>query len=296
MEGPFVEVNCATLRGDSAMSTLFGHRKGAFTGAHSDRGGLLREASGGVLFLDEIGELGADEQAMLLRAVETGRFLPLGSDQEVESDFQLIAGTNRDLRKRVREGLFREDLMARIDLWTFELPGLKDRIEDLAPNLDYELQQFTSRCGRRVRFNKEARQHYLDFARSAEALWAGNFRDLNGSVTRMATLAPAGRIRVDEVGEEIDRLRRSWAVHVEGSDALEAALGPGYAGRFDPFDLCQLDQVLEVCRGASSLSDAGRQLFAVSRLRKTSNNDADRLRKYLARFGLDFQELPRRSP
>ena len=101
------------------MSALFGHAKGAFTGAVTERAGLLRAADGGVLFLDEIGELGADEQAMLLRALEEKRFLPLGSDKEVASDFQLIAGTNRDLEADVARGRFRDDLLARIDLWTF---------------------------------------------------------------------------------------------------------------------------------------------------------------------------------
>lgn len=123
--GNFVEVNCATLRGDGAMSTLFGHVKGAFTGAITERQGLLRSADGGVLFLDEIGELGLDEQAMLLRAVEDKAFLPLGSDREVQSAFQLIAGTNRDLLVSVRNGRFREDLLARINLWTFRLPGTR---------------------------------------------------------------------------------------------------------------------------------------------------------------------------
>jgi transcriptional regulatory protein RtcR len=100
------------------MSTLFGHVKGAFTGALRDRAGVLRVADKGVLFLDEIGELGIDEQAMLLRALEEKTFLPLGSDREAHSDFQLIAGTNQDLFADVREGRFREDLLARINLWT----------------------------------------------------------------------------------------------------------------------------------------------------------------------------------
>src|SRR6202522_3987557 len=138
VKGEFVDVNCATLRGDGAMSALFGHTKGAFTGALKDRPGLLRAAHGGVLFLDEIGELGLDEQAMLLRALEEKTFLPLGSDRESSSDFQLIAGTNRDLPGAVREGRFREDLLARINLWTFSLPGLRARPEDIEPNLDFE--------------------------------------------------------------------------------------------------------------------------------------------------------------
>lgn len=134
--GPFVEVNCATICGDQAMSALFGHVKGAFTGATTDRPGLLRAADGGMLFLDEIGELGVDEQAMLLRAVEERRFLPVGSDREVQSDFQLVAGTNRDLAAEVAQGRFREDLLSRINLWTFRLPGLSSRREDIEPNLD----------------------------------------------------------------------------------------------------------------------------------------------------------------
>jgi len=116
LAGPFVEVNCATLRGDAAMSTLFGHRKGAFTGAVADRPSLLKSTDDGVLFLDELGELGADEQAMLLRALEEKRFLPVGADREVASDFQLLAGTNRDLREAVATGRFRHDLLARINV------------------------------------------------------------------------------------------------------------------------------------------------------------------------------------
>ena len=191
LSGPLVEVNCATLRGDQAMSALFGHTRGAFTGAQEPRAGLLATADQGLLFLDEIGELGLDEQAMLLRAVEDRRFLPVGADREVSSDFQLIAGSNRDLRAHVRDGKFREDLLARIDLWHFELPGLAERHEDIEPNLVYELERFAERSGRRVSFNREARRRFLRFATSDEALWRANFRDLTAAVTRLATLTPA---------------------------------------------------------------------------------------------------------
>ena len=152
IKGAFVDVNCATLRGDQAMSALFGHRKGAFTGAVADRPGLLKSADGGILFLDEIGELGLDEQAMLLRAVEEKSFLPLGSDREESSSFQLICGTNRELRTEVAAGRFRADLLARIDLWSFELPGLAERREDIEPNLDYELNRFSEKSGKHVTF------------------------------------------------------------------------------------------------------------------------------------------------
>ncbi|MBA3179134.1 sigma 54-dependent transcriptional regulator [Salmonella enterica] len=286
--GPFVEVNCATLRGDAAMSTLFGHVKGAFTGAREERAGLLRSANGGMLFLDEIGELGADEQAMLLKAIEEKRFYPFGSDQQVNSDFQLIAGTVRDLRQLVAQGQFREDLYARINLWTFELPGLRQRREDIEPNLDYEIERHAALTGDRVRFNTEARRAWLTFATSPQAAWSGNFRELSASVTRMATLAENGRITVNTVEDEIVRLRHGWC---DGNPSrLDVLLGEEVA-TLDLFDRLQLENVITVCCQAKSISDAGRQLFNVSRQGKTTVNDADRLRKYLARFGLTWESI-----
>ena len=289
VKGNFVEVNCATLRGDQAMSTLFGHKKGAFTGAVADRPGLLKSADGGVLFLDEVGELGQDEQAMLLRAVEEKRFLPLGADREESSSFQLICGTNRDLFHDVASGKFRADLLARINLWHFELPGLAERREDIEPNLEYELQRFAEKSGKHVTFNKEARTRFLDFALSPDQLWSGNFRELNAMVTRMATLASGGRIDLDTVNEEIARNNRSCTAPL--NDDLIELLGKDYEDRFDLFDVVQLKYVIKICRASSSLSEAGKKLFAVSRTGKRSNNDSDRLSKYLARFGLNFHCL-----
>jgi transcriptional regulatory protein RtcR len=292
LSGPFVEVNCAALKGDSAMSALFGHKKGAFTGAMAERPGLLRSADGGMLFLDEIGELGLDEQAMILRAVEEGRFLPLGSDKEVTSRFQLIAGTNRDLLAEVSEGRFREDLFARLNLWTFRLPSLAERSEDIEPNLDYEMERFAAAGDLRVTFNKEARESYLAFATSRAAPWRGNFRDQSASVTRIATLAPAGRIDRETVELEIARLRLLWSNSASAEpDLLAEVLGQEELATLDPFDLAQLSEVVRVCRRTASLSGAGRTLFAASRQRRSSTNDADRLRKYLARFGLSFDRL-----
>jgi transcriptional regulatory protein RtcR len=295
VEGAFVEVNCATVRGDAAMSALFGHVKGAFTGAQKDRPGLLRAADKGVLFLDEVGELGLDEQAMLLRALEEKTFLPLGSDDEAHSDFQLIAGTNRDLFAAVRQGRFREDLLARINLWTFSLPGLKNRSEDIEPNLDFELDRFAEKAGRRVTFSKEARDTFLAFALSPTANWSGNFRDLNAAVARMATLAPGGRISSHIVEEEIKRLLASWSAPGESPSPadLQELLDNRRLEALDLFDRAQLAFVVDVCRRSRSLSDAGRTLFSASRTRKTFSNDADRLRKYLARFGVDFAGIRR---
>jgi transcriptional regulatory protein RtcR len=301
LRGKFVEVNCATLRGDAAMRTLFGHVKGAFTGATSDRPGLLREADGGLLFLDEIGELGADEQAMLLRALEDKVFTPFGADKTVRSDFQLIVGTNRDLEERVCDGRFREDLLARLNVWTFSLPGLADRREDIAPNLEYELERFAERQGRKVSFNKEARDAFLKFARSPEAAWRANFRDLNAAVTRMATLATRGRINEALVAEEIERLRERWrklepasceAAQAHDDDSLLSSLLPAEKlAAIDLFDRVQLAAVIRTCRASRTMAEAGRKLFAASRTHRSSTNDSDRVKKYLARFDLDWKSI-----
>ncbi|WGG50315.1 RNA repair transcriptional activator RtcR [Rugamonas sp. DEMB1] len=297
-DGKFVELNCATLHGDGAGSTLFGHVKGAFTGAATERPGLLRTAHKGLLFLDEIGELGLDEQAMLLKAVEEKRFLPVGGDHEVQSDFQLIAGTNRDLAKEVLAGRFREDLYARINLWTYELPGLVDRCEDIEPNIDYLLAQHSAENGQQARINKEARERYMGFAMSSEALWSGNFRDLSASVTRMATLAEAGRVTDAVVEGEIIRLKRLWHRGTRPAGQDEVALddlmdGDALAG-MDLFDTLQLKAVIQVCRQSKSLSDAGRKLYAASRAAKAKPNDADRLKKYLGKFGLNWDQASTR--
>lgn len=294
VEGDLIEVNCATLRGDTAMSTLFGHVKGAFTGAMQDRAGQLKLADNGILFLDEIGELGPDEQAMLLRALEEKRFLPVGADTETKSDFQLIAGTNRNLQKAVKVGEFREDLLARINLWTFRLPGLQARREDIAPNLRYELERFARENNSAVNFNKEAREAFMDFATGPAAQWKGNFRDLNAAVIRMATLARGGRITGEIVRDEIGRLQENWEPaddETKSNRLLEKILPPAALAELDKFDRFQLSGVLKVCRQASSLSAAGRELFEMSRQRKKNANDADRLRKYLQRFGITWQMI-----
>lgn len=291
--GKLVELNCAVIRGDQAASALFGHVKGAFTGAAKDREGLLRAADGGMLFLDEIGELGLDEQAMLLRAVEEKRFLPVGADKESSSDFQLIAGTNRDLRSEVLEGTFREDLLARINLWTFELPSLADRREDLEPNIEYELERFESTDGRRVTFNREARQRFLKFAESGDATWNANFRDLSAAVTRMATLAPAGRITVDVVNGEVDRLKYAWSESGQDSSSqvLKSVLSDEQILELDLYDQSCLAKVVEVCKECRSMAEAGRRLFAVSRRAKAQPNDSDRVKKLLGRFGLSWRDI-----
>ena len=317
----FIEVNCATLRGDTAMSVLFGHVKGAFTGAATSRDGLLKSADGGLLFLDEIGELGLDEQAMLLTALEEQRFYPLGSDKPISVSFQLMAGTNKDLRQAVANGEFRADLFARLNTWTFFLPSLKDRLEDLPANIDYELARLGSEQQQHYRFTPEARQLYESFAMSADATWQGNFRDLTASMIRLTTLAESKVIRNDDVQAEIERLTHLWELpdSSNGSNSLNGGNGrtknspdttldsetieqgshnilrkyldEEILTTIDPFDAVQLAYVIEVCIRHKNQAAAGRYLYANSRDKLKSPNDSDRLRKYLLKFGLRFDEL-----
>lgn len=292
VKGRMVHVNCSTLKGERAMSSLFGHRRGAMNGTHNDRKGLLREADGGVLFLDEIDELGFDEQAMILHAVETGKFFPLGSDFEISSKFHLIAGANRDLGKLASEGKFRPDLLARLNLWTFELPSLAKRREDIEPNIEFELQRAEKLLGTRVGFNSDAMAKYIRFATNPATLWLGNFRDLSASVLRLCTLAPRARITYQMVEQEIQTLQTQWANADSDDDGvlLRDYLG-AEALQIDPFDKVQLALVIRTCQQSASLSAAGRSLFAASRSSKASKNDADRIRKYLAKFGLTWHDV-----
>jgi transcriptional regulatory protein RtcR len=293
LTGEFVDVNCATLRGDTVISALFGHTKGAYTDAKEAHPGHLLMADKGVLFLDEIGELSLEVQAMLLQALEEKSFWPLKGTKKVHSDFQLIAGTNCDLEARIREGKFRDDLYARIKLWTFRLPGLAERPEDIAPNLDYEIREYSRLNQTRITINKEARDKFLAFATAPGALWRGNFRDLNAAVVRMATFAPRGRITVENVAGEIQRLRQEWGAAAQGEcgGLVERVLDSDQASQIDRFDRVQLEEVLRVCGKSRTRSEAGRRLFNVSREQKSTSNDADRLSKYLRRFGLDWDTV-----
>ena len=303
------------------MSVLFGHIKGAFTGAASNRDGLLKSADGGLLFLDEIGELGLDEQAMLLTALEEQRFYPLGSDTPINVSFQLMAGTNKDLRQAVANGEFRADLFARLNTWTFFLPSLKDRLEDLPANIDYELARLGSEQQQQYRFTPEARQLYESFAMSSEATWQGNFRDLTASMIRLTTLAESKVIRVEDVQAEIERLSNLWGlpdhfnsmannslssfnsdsnlaldrhlIETTSQNTLDKYLDKDILMKVDTFDAVQLAYVIEVCIQHNNQAAAGRYLYANSRDKLKSPNDSDRLRKYLMKFGLKFDELIR---
>lgn len=299
ISGKFIAINCSMLRGDMGMAALFGHARGAFTGALQQRQGYIVAAHQGVLFLDEVGEMRLEEQVLLLNALEEKAVLPLGSDTPVHSDFQLICGTNQDLAKMVQAGSFRRDLLARINIWHFELPALRQRVEDILPNIDYELKRHSLEKGRNFLFSNAARVRFHSFALSPEALWLGNFRELSASIDRMTTFSVDNVLNLAVVEEEIARLTAAWRLEQDGdaltcvSDTavLDMFLGEERRKELDLFEHFHLANTLRVCLGSPSKAEAGKRLYAVSRLRKRHCNDANRLHKYLQHYDLSWDSI-----
>jgi DNA-binding NtrC family response regulator/Tfp pilus assembly protein PilF len=186
--GPFLAINCGALRADLALSQLFGHRKGAFTGAHAEGVGLVHAANGGTLFLDEVGDLPSDVQVTLLRFLESGEFLRLGETQVQRADVRVLAATNRELRDAVERGAFRRDLLFRLNEVEITLPALRDRQEDIVPLARHFLSFYAGLEGPKL-------------SRDAEAVlgsysWPGNVRELENVMRRLAALL-AGTAIVD---------------------------------------------------------------------------------------------------
>ena len=195
--GPFVTVHCPMLSNDLMSSILFGHRKGAFTGAISDSVGKVEEAEGGTLFLDEVADLSADAQARLLRFLNDRTYERLGEAKERRADVRLIAATNRALEEEVASGRFREDLFFRLNVITLCLPNLRDRREDILPLAHHYLHFFEGRQGRLgIRFTHRCEEAIC------KQLWLGNLRQLRNAVERAVILSPTLLIEPEDLGIE----------------------------------------------------------------------------------------------
>jgi transcriptional regulatory protein RtcR len=183
--------------------------------------------------------------------------------------------------------------LARIDHWKFSLPGLRDRTEDIEPNIRVELDRYGKSKRLTVAFTPEARRKFLDFAASPDAHWKRNFRDLRRAIDRMAAFASTGRITTEMVEDEIGRLREDWYDPGDKSDTdlLELLLGREKMDSLDLFARIQLEGVIKVCLKCRNISEAGRILYSQSRARKATEHDSDRLRKYLRRAGVEWQQI-----
>lgn len=232
--GPFVAVDCGLLSKELAASALFGHEKGAFTGAESKKQGFWEEATGGTLFLDEIGNLPVEVQQMLLRALEAKRYRPTGGSKDKKADVRIIAATNEDLQVAITEKRFRADLYQRLKEYTLHIPPLRECKEDILPLADFFRQLANEEFGKQIKgFDTEAKKRMLAYT------WGGNVRELR-RVVRMAVLhtksdtVTADALEFDETPLEADAslalndMEKKQIIHAleqaKGNRTLAAAL------------------------------------------------------------------------
>ena len=197
-DGPFVAVNCGGIPKELGVSEFFGHVKGSFTGALTDKTGAFVAANGGTIFLDEIGNLSYEVQIQLLRALQERKIRPVGSTQEISVDIRLVSATNENLEQAIEKGTFREDLYHRINEFTLRMPDLKERKEDILLFANFFLDQA----------NKELDKHLIGFdAKASQALmnyhWPGNLRQMKNIVKRATLLAQSSFITLLELGTEL---------------------------------------------------------------------------------------------
>jgi DNA-binding NtrC family response regulator len=216
---PFIAVNCGAIPENLVESTLFGHEKGAFTGATERHVGKFVEASGGTLFLDEVGELPLASQVKLLRAIQEDEVEPVGARKPVKVDVRIISATNRDLIADVKAGRFREDLFYRLHVYPITVPPLRDRVEDIPDLVRHFVARFAAEEGKRVRLVSPQALALLMRHR-----WPGNVRQLENAVFRAIVLAEG-----DEIGPAEFPQIAAQAADVQAAPALEAASSPAIA-------------------------------------------------------------------
>ena len=242
---PFICVNSAAIPKDLVESEMFGHERGAFTGATDRRIGRFELADRGTLFLDEVGDLGAEAQAKLLRVLETGVIERLGGEKPVTVDVRVIAATNHDLTKATQHGRFREDLLFRLNVLPVRIAPLRDRAEDVPPLVHHFAARQAARLGRPVRFDAGAMQLLAAYH------WPGNVRELANLVERLAILGTGDTISADEVARVLPQ-DGSRPVLTEGW--TDVALGEA----LDTFERTLIARALSAARG--NVADAARRL------------------------------------
>ncbi len=199
LQAPFIAVNCAAIPEDLLESELFGHEKGAFTGAHSTRQGRFELAAGGTLFLDEIGDMPLSMQAKLLRVLQERRFERVGGSRAIEVNVRVIAATNKNLEAGIEAGTFREDLYYRLNVFPIEIPPLRERKEDIGLLLSYFLKQFQTRENTTVILSPKAQEKLISYT------WPGNIRELANISERLVILCSGKTIEMNDLPEEISK-------------------------------------------------------------------------------------------
>ncbi|PJR04600.1 sigma-54-dependent transcriptional regulator [Avrilella dinanensis] len=197
-QAPYIAVDCGAIPKDLAASEFFGHVKGSFTGAANDKTGHFEAANGGTVFLDEVGNLSYDVQIQLLRALQERKVKPVGSSKEIDVDIRVIAATNEDLQKAVRDGKFREDLYHRLNEFSIQAPRLAERKEDILSFADFFLHQSNSDLNKNVRgFSPEVQSFFLEYE------WPGNLREMRNIIKRAVLLCVDNVVGIDVLPSEI---------------------------------------------------------------------------------------------
>jgi two-component system response regulator HydG len=255
-EQPFVSLNCAALSDMLLESQLFGHLRGAFTGAVVNQKGLLEEAAGGTLFLDEIGDVSPAVQAKLLRVIQERDFIPVGSTKPKKVDVRFVAATNKDLQREVSEGRFREDLYYRLNVITIELPPLRERIEDVAPLALHFMRKFASRMSKIIHSIEpdalEALQRYS---------WPGNVRELENVLERAVILT-----NVASITTAVLPLRPSSTVALSPPSEFETSTQlPSTPSRMVPLEEMERHHIEAVLKGTGYHKSRTAEILKISR-------------------------------
>ncbi|MCL1792022.1 MAG: sigma-54 dependent transcriptional regulator [Peptococcaceae bacterium] len=247
-KGPFVDINCASLPNNLLESELFGHEKGAFTGAHTGKAGLMEVANGGTLFLDEIGEMSKELQTKLLKALEQRSFRRVGGTKEIHVDIRILAATNRDLEEAIIQGTFREDLYYRLNVISIHLPPLRERVQDIPLLTVFFLRQFAEHVGKHLHsVTPDAMELLQQYA------WPGNVRELKNVIERAVVLCETETITVADLPE---RLRK------KGRYPLHTVLNPDIPFHqakkewIESFEVAYIKKLLE--RHNGNISDAAK--------------------------------------
>jgi two-component system nitrogen regulation response regulator NtrX len=274
--GPFVEVNCAAIPEDLIESELFGHAKGAFTGALAARKGKFDLADGGTLFLDEIGDMSFKTQAKVLRALQEQRIEPVGGSASVAIDVRVIAATNKRLEEEIRRGTFREDLFFRLNVIPFRVPPLRERREDIPLLARHFMQEISAEYGRRP---KELTPELLEAL--SELHWPGNVRELRNTLERMVIMNTGERLTPDQLPAPL--------LSAPPPEAPRAPAAPAAAGPADFASLLEAREDFEKRYIWRKYEQCGRSM---SRTAEALRVERSNLYKKMKAFGL----LPSRRP
>jgi two-component system nitrogen regulation response regulator NtrX len=287
-EKPFVRVNCAAIPRDLVESEMFGHERGAFTGATQTRIGRFELAHHGTLFLDEVGDLGPDAQAKLLRAIEAKEIQRVGGNRIIRTDVRIIAATNHDLQRAVRGGTFREDLYFRLNVIPLAIPPLRERSEDVGELVAHFSEQFLQRTGQaKPRWRSDALQLMGDYP------WPGNVRELANIIERLAILHPGAEITGQYVEDVliVDRDEEADSTPITPTRAQEKVGDrrntPGSAA---PISLADKLDSFERSVIARALAEAGGNVADAARKLQT---DRPNLYRRMKRLGLNTTRATR---